>query len=167
MLLDVFPSTSNNSEAKDNQLTWDLEEAIFQSVAVCTTMCGGTLDILQAKLFYFDPPWIASASPPQPLSVDEDQWSWLTSDLDTVFILFFLPRLKYQTMEVITYLQAGEFTHFIYYSTVGFSQFLLFMLLCSAGGQLPTQYPLLFWQEQSSFHFHFLETALLIAAKQQ
>lgn len=94
MLLDVFPSTSNNSEAKANQVTWDLEKAIFQSVAVCTTMYRGTLDILQAKLFCFDPPWIASASPPQPLSIDEDQWSWLTSDLNTVFNLFFFAQAE-------------------------------------------------------------------------
>lgn len=110
---------------------------------------------------------MAGASLPQPLSIVDDQWSWLTSDLDAMFILLVLHRLKHQTVEVIAYLQAGEFTHFIFYGTVGFSQFLLFMLLCSAEGQLPTQYPLLFWQEQSSFHFSFLETALFIAAKQQ
>ena len=51
---------------------------------------------MEALFTSFDPSWTAGASRPQPLSTDEDQWSWLTSDLATVFILFWLPRLKHK-----------------------------------------------------------------------
>lgn len=110
MLIGIFPSTCNSSGDKaDIPVSTDLNLRVAkghcQSVPGCKTSCG---DAQPFKGFCLEPP-----EQPEPLSTDEDQWGWNLFWFRHSFYPVLIAQAETQN-QVITYLQAGEFTPFIY-----------------------------------------------------